>query len=170
METNWQNLTSVKKGNIGESLVIEYLANKGFMPYSPAAPGPHPFDHLVASKNKRTIFIADSKTKAARRYYPDTGINIEHYEEYTYIQNKYNIKVYIFFVDEEKKKIYGNWLSELEKPTTVNHNEKKINYPLKQKNIIYFPLCHTKPVVDIPEGDILEMRKLTTKKEQYIRK
>lgn len=167
MATNWQSLTSVKKGNIGERLVNEFLIKKGYIPYSPDADGAHPFDRLVASRDKKTIFIADSKTKPARTYYPDTGINIRHYNEYKFIQDKYNIDVFIFFVDEDSKTIYGNFLKRLDEPRKIVHNGKIIEYPMEQKGIRYFPLSVMMPVAEIPAVDVLELFGLSQRKKDY---
>jgi hypothetical protein len=163
----WQNLPTVKKGNVGEGLVNEYLIGHGYIPYSPDAGGAHPFDRLVASRDKKTIFIADAKTKAARKYYPDTGINERHYEEYKYIQDKYGIDVFIFFVDEEAQKIYGNVLRKLEAEAKILHKGSLLNYPMKYKGIIYFPLEHTKHIADIPQEQAEVIKQYTTKQEAY---
>jgi hypothetical protein len=167
MATTWQNLSTVKKGNIGERLVNEFLIKKDFIPYSPDATGAHPFDRLVASRDKRTIFIADSKTKAARKYYPDTGIDIRHYNEYKFIQDKYNIEVFLFFVDEEKLEIYGNILSRLDEVRTVLHNGKFLSYPWEHQGIRYFPLEKMQHIANIPTSEAMAMKTLTSKKIEY---
>jgi hypothetical protein len=164
---DWQSLTTVKKGNIGEKLVDQWLTSKGYIPYSPIATGAHPFDRLVASRDKKTIFIADSKTKAKRKYYPDTGIDIRHYKEYMHIQQKHNIHVFIFFVDEESMLIYGNFLARLDKSIAVYHKNKKINYPLLQHGIIYFPMVSMIEVCPIPKETAELMCYYTTKNDRY---
>ena len=167
VNSNWQNRTTVKKGDIGESLVNEYLIKNNYIPYSPDAGGAHPFDRLVASRDKRTIFIADSKAKAKRKYYPDTGIQIKHYEEYKYIQEKYSIEVFIFFVDEESMTIYGNFLLKLNADAVIFHKGRHIKYPLEQNGIIYFPLAHMKHIANIPSDKAEAMKAYTTKKQEY---
>lgn len=139
---NWQELDTVKKGNIGEKIVIEYLSNKGYVVYKSITSGAHPFDNLCASRDKRKIFIAEVKTKEARKYYPDTGIDIRHYDQYKFIQDKYNLKVYLFFVDATNKKVYGNVIEKLENETVMG----VYTYPLRQKGIIYFPLSNMKQI------------------------
>lgn len=156
---NWDDKTTTKKGNIGERLVHSFLLNKKITPYVPISKQAHPFDSLCASQDKRRIFIVEVKTKEARKYYQDTGINVSHYNDYTYIQNKLQIPVWIFFVDADNKKIYGNKLSELEKPQTINKNE----YPLTQKGIIYFPLINTKTICELSDDDCDEIKRYDTK-------
>lgn len=165
--SNWQSFTTVKKGDVGEGLVNDWLISKGFIPYSPDAGGAHPFDRLVASRDKKTIFIADVKTKAKRKYYPDTGIDIKHYQEYKFIQKKYAIDVFIFFVDEEASKIYGNFIRTLDRPLNIIHNGKELNYPMEQNGIHYFSIENMKSIVDIPQAQAEQLKIFTTKKETY---
>ena len=165
---NWQDRTTVIKGNLGEKLVNDFLINKGYIPYSPDVAGAHPFDRLVASKDKKKIFIADAKAKAMRRAYPDTGINITHYNEYIFISTKYGIDVFIFFVDEENEKIYGNLLRKLDEPQTITVRGMEILYPLVQGNIRYFPMVNMLSIADIPTEEAAKMRELTTKNIKYL--
>jgi len=157
---SWQSKTTVKKGNIGEKIVRGYLENKGYVIYKPITSGGHPFDNLCASRDKKKIFIVEVKTKEARKYYPDTGIDIKSYNEYKYIQDKYNLKVFLFFVDATNRKIYGNIMEYLEIETTVG----KHIYPLRQNGIIYFPLSSMKSISELTENEAEIIRKYNTKK------
>ena len=118
---NWEDQTTVKKGNIGEDIVSDYFKARNYIPYKPDAEGSHPFDRIMARADKKEIFIAEVKTKARRIYYPDTGIDIRHYDSYKYIQDKYNIDVFIYFVDEYLKTIYGNFLRILDKERVMKN-------------------------------------------------
>ena len=167
--SDWGSKVTVQKGDIGEAVVDNYLISKGFIPYHPNADGAHPFDRLVASRDKRTIFIADTKSKPARKYYPDTGIDVRHYEQYKFIQDKYHINVFIFFVDEDSGTIYGNVLSKLDEPKT-EFNPKTVGwvgYPLVQGGIRYFPLSAMEQIGKIPEDELLKLRKLSTRNMAY---
>lgn len=164
---NWQDSPRVKKGNIGERLVKEYLINKGYIPYIPDAPGAHPFDLLVASADKRNIFIADSKAKPARKYYPDTGIDLRHYKEYTTIEDKHNLNVFLFFVDEDAGNVYGNFLKRLSEPREIIHIGIPYQYPLIHKGIIYFPLVSMIQIADIPKIDVDTLREYSTRNKAY---
>lgn len=165
--SNWDGKTTVMKGGIGERLVNEYLIKNDFIPYSPDASGAHPFDRLVASRDKRTIFIADSKAKSRRKFYPDTGIDIRHYSEYKHIQDKYNIDVFIFFIDEESGTIYGNILRKLDSEKSIIHNGRTLEYPMEQGGIRYFSIESMKHVANIPKAEKEAMQALTTKQEVY---
>lgn len=156
---DWHERKTVKKGNIGEQIVIDYLSKMGFVVYKSITQGAHPFDNLCASRDKKKIFIAEVKTKEARKYYPDTGIDIRSYNEYKFIQDKYNLKVYLFFVDATNRKVYGNVMELLEAETIINNKV----YPLRQKGIIYFPLSNMKPMAELTEDQAKTIRKFNTK-------
>ena len=166
---NWKDKPQVKKGDIGERLVDDWIVSKAVTPYLPSdmCNWGHPFDRLCATK--KSIFIAEVKTKEARIYYPDTGINISHYNKYKEVQKKHNLKVFIFFVDEKVNKIYGNWLNKLDKKQIIPHNLKEIKYPLKQNNIIYFPLTAMIDICNIPENIRQQIKQYTTINKKYRR-
>ena len=44
---SWQDKIQVKKGNIGEKIVRNYLEKKGFIVYEPKTNGSHPFDKIA---------------------------------------------------------------------------------------------------------------------------
>lgn len=118
---NWENKTTVQKGNLGEEIVYNNLINKGLIPYKPIYEGAHPFDFLCATKNKKNIVIVDAKAKARMNNKIDgsfvTGIDTKHFNDYKYLSEKHGIPVHIYFVDEhpKEKRIYGNSLTILEK-------------------------------------------------------
>lgn len=165
--TMWNDLVSVKKGCVGERLVNQYLIEQGFIPYSPDTDGAHPFDRLVATRDKRHIFIADVKTKPARTFYPDTGINIAHYNQYDFIQKRHKVNTFIFFVDEDAGKVYGNWLRKLARERWVSHKRGTNYYPKEDGGIIYFPLAVMKHICDIPAEAISELKKFSRRKAEY---
>lgn len=136
--SNWNEREEVKKGKIGERIVFDYLRSKGFVVYRPAVDGSHPFDNLCYYRKRETMFIVEVKTKQARKFYPDTGISFRNYIEYKFIQDRYNLQVYLFFVDATSKKVYGNSLSRLEFPKVEGNHF----YPLKENGIVYFPLSN----------------------------
>lgn len=169
---NWQDKPEVKKGNIGENIVDNHLRERGLVPYYPNSENAHPFDRLCATMDKRKLLIAEVKTKAKRTYYPDTGFDYKHYECYCNVRNKYNLPIFVYFVDENTGDIYGNTLRELEKETEITHNFKILNYPLKQKAntgkmIIYFPIQNMKPVGKLTSKQMIELKNLSRRNYQY---
>jgi len=165
---NWEDKPEVKKGNMAEQIVDDFLRSKGLCAYFPVHNGPHPFDRLCATQDKKSIVIVDSKAKAARTHYPDTGINKRNYDEYVFIQDKYHIPIWIFFVDEYKKAIYGNTLRELSKPILIKHKDAVLEYPLEHKGIIYFPLQNTKTIASLSNKQSEYLKSLSTRQYDYI--
>lgn len=159
--TNWEELKSVKKGNIGEEIAKEYLESKGYIIYKPVTDGAHAFDNL-AIKDKTTLVVVEVKTKPRRKYYNDTGINVKHYKDYKDISEKHNLKVFIFFVDEYQGSVYGNELKNLVKPV----NDKK-NYPLIEKGIIYFHLSNMHTISKLTRQQIDKIKEHTNSNYKY---
>jgi len=158
LENSWNNKLTVKKGNLGEEIAQSYLERKGFIVYRPLTPGSHPFDNLCA--NDKNIFVAEIKTKEARKYYADTGVDIRHYDKYSYIKKTHNVKVYIIFVDAYNAKIYGNELDELIKPVSVGSKD----YPSREGGIIYFPLINMITIANLTKQQCNEIISYNTKR------
>lgn len=164
----WADRPEVRKGNVGEGLVDDFLRGKQVIPYRPDYDGAHPFDRLCATVDKKTIFVADIKTKAQRERYADTGIDLAHYGDYKHIELKYGLRVFIFFVDEKVRQIYGNWLSLLEAPVELESRAgRAVSYPLKQGSIIYFPLANMQPISDVTLEKARELMALSTRSYDY---
>lgn len=152
----WDDRPEVQKGNIGERLVDEYLLRKGIVPYKPIVSKAHPFDRLCASADKRRIYVAEVKTKPKREMYPDTGIDWRHYQDYMHVAMNHNMDVFIYFVDEVARAIYGGELiANLSLERQIRHNGRVLSYPMKQGGIIYFPLEAMEHVASLPD-DVCE--------------
>lgn len=164
----WAERTTVKKGDLGESIVDEFLRGKRVIPYKPTFGGAHPFDRLCATADKKTIFIADVKTKPARLRFPDTGINIRHYDDYKFIAKKYGLRIFIFFVDEVAQEVYGNWLEKLEAPASVKHRGETLEYPMRDRGIIYFPRSSMERIAAIELEQAKRLMELSTRNEKYV--
>ncbi len=167
--SSWEDKKQVIKGNFGESIVDDYLESLGFVMYSPKTTGAHAFDRL-AIKNKETVVIAECKTKARRNKYYDTGLNYRHYLEYKKISEKHNIPVFLFFIDEMEKRIYGNFISELEKEFESNYNNITKKYPCIEENrskIIYFPLQVMRNIKDLTESEVEFLKLNSTRNYSY---
>jgi len=169
---NWNDQIQTQKGNLGEDIIDKYLKSIGLIPYFPQVDGAHPFDRLCATKNKKYLCIVDSKAKARRSFYPDTGINLKTFNEYLYMQEKYNIDVWIFFVDEDMKSIYGNKLHDLMQPHQIYWKRKELLYPLRQRNgkgteEIYFPLSAMKNIHELTEPEVQELKEFSSRNYQY---
>ena len=61
--SEWEQKTSVKKGNVGERIVREYLEAKGLVCYQPVTERAHAFD-MLAIREKKTNSDCRSKVKS----------------------------------------------------------------------------------------------------------
>ena len=157
---NWTDKREVKKGQIGERIIKSFLESKGYIIYTPNTDGAHAFDFL-AIKNKEKALIAECKTYPKRKFYNDTGVDIKHYYEYKVVSENHNMPVFLFFIDDVKNEIYGNWLSELEKECY----DGKIKYPLKENGKtgtkIYFSLNSMRHISFLRESEIKEIKQFS---------
>lgn len=168
---NWNEKQTVKKGDIGEKIVNQYLESKGFIIYQPITDKAHAFDK-IAIKDKIHMIICEVKTKAKRNYKPDTGIDYRHYLEYKALSEKYNLPVHLFFVDEELKQIYGGRLKDLELPNAYEYNTQYLSYPKvektkQDKTIIYFYQPTMKVIHNLTDEEAAEIKSYNTRNYQY---
>jgi hypothetical protein len=160
--TSFSERKTTIKGAFGERIIKAFLEAKGFCVYEPTTEMAHAFDFL-AVKDKRQCVALDVKSKARRSKYPDTGIDIRHYETYRDFSKKHKMPFFIAFVDEWIGKIYGNWLEKLQEPCKIG--DKK--YPSVERSIIYFPLAKMIDIQELSESDAAELRALSTRNYAY---
>ena len=168
----FEDLPQVKKATFAEQELDKFLLKRGIVPYIPIPGTAHPFDRLCATADKKKLFIAEVKAKASRKYFPDTGMNLKSHNDYIHIRDTYNIDIWLFFVDEFKKQIYGNLLSELEKSIRIDYQGRSLQYPLIQATksgteIIYFCLDNMIKVCDIDEITAKQLTELSTRNYDY---
>lgn len=163
---DFKDLPGVKKGDLGEQIVNEWLASRGLIIYEPITDNSHGFDRLV-SKDKKSLVIVEVKTKPKRLYYPDTGIDIRHYNGYKAVSEKHNIPLCIFFVDEILQQIYCGWLSEIGKPKEIEWKGKLIKYPLYSGRIVYFYQPDMKIIHNLSVEESEQIKKLSNRNYKY---
>lgn len=110
--------TALAKGALGETVVRELLESRGWVVYQPVTTGPHQFDMLCIKDKKRAIAF-DVKAKARMNWFPCTGVNQKHFEEYRQFSERHRMPFWLVFVDEAQRQIYGNTIEELERPREV---------------------------------------------------
>lgn len=162
----FKDLPGVKKGNLGEQIVDEWLDKQGLIVYEPSTDNAHGFDRLV-SVDKSSLVIVEVKTKPKRLYYPDTGINIKHFEGYKKVSEKHSIPLCIFFVDEILKQIYCGWLSELVQEKQIKWKGKRITYPLTNKEIVYFYQPRMKVIHHLTDDEAEQIKLLSNRSYNY---
>lgn len=170
----WEDKQEVKKGDMGENFLDQYLFQTGkWIPYLPVFDGPHPFDRIAASLDKKELFIVEVKTKPRRKWYPDTGFNYKNYLEYKHLNEKYGIRVFVVFVDEYRGEGYGNFLDCLEIEVEIILGSKRIKYPLIDDSkygckIIYFPLSNMIiPLFKLTPQQCQKLKKLSKYSQDY---
>jgi hypothetical protein len=150
----WQEKKEVKKGDIGEEIVKNYLENKGWIVYKPETIGAHYFD-MICTKNKKKVIAIDVKTKARLNKYAATGINKKHYLDYKRFSNDTEIPFYLYFVDDKEGKVYYQLLNDLPEPFELNN--KIVCWYLK--DLIY--------IFDLTEEQIIKLTELDTRTHIY---
>jgi len=162
----WEDKTQVKKGNIGEAIVLKSLESKGYIVYKAVTDAAHAFDFL-AIKDKKVFLIAEIKSKARLNKYEATGIDTRHFEEYLNIFNTQKIDVIIFFVDEHPKeeRIYCQKLSELIKPKII----QGVDYPNTRisKGIVLFSMSDMINVQKLSKEQLAELKKYSSRSYDY---
>jgi hypothetical protein len=127
----------------GEQLLDKLIRQQEFVPYYPEKGVAHPFDRLIASRDKRRLAIVEIKTKCRRVAYPDTGINLSHYRDYFHITAQYSVPLFLAFVDAKLGQMYGGWFHDLIKtrePSVRAQLAGCKSYPWTCNGIVYFPL------------------------------
>lgn len=157
MKEKWEDKTQVKKGNFAEKIVHSFLESKNYVVYVPTTDGAHTFDRL-AIKDKEHVLIAEIKAKPKLNNYDETGFEYRHYLEYKKISNKHQIPVFIFFVDEMLKEIYGNFLDRLEK------NSRKAPWG---EQILFKMSSMYRHIYDLNEEDVDYLKKHSTRNYEY---
>lgn len=165
--TDYTQTKTLRKGAIGEKLCKRWLENEHeYVVFTTDTQLPHDIDIIATKKGKWKEYIfCEVKTKCAREHYPDTGFDKDDYDHYLELAKTHNVKIFLFFADECGCTIYGQWLSELQKETTITHGHKTLSYPWFQSSswgdIVYFPLEAMKPITDIDEDTCFEIQQLT---------
>lgn len=160
--TNFKDKLTVKKGDLGEAIVLKRLEEEGYIVYKTDSDGAHPFDFLAFKQGDTVPTIIEIKSKKSRSYLPDTGFDIHQYEKYVKIRNEHKIKVLLLFIDEVKEEIYGNYLHLMEDEKTINGKV----YPLRgtgkyDKNVMYFPLENMITLTYLTKDQVKQLTDLT---------
>jgi len=169
-------LESVKKGNFGEELIIKMF--EGSISY-PLIDGDfevythpnstHLFDLYCIKKQGKIIEErVEVKTKPKRLYENDTGIDIKYSENFKDFL-KFNIDILIIFVDQDKKQIYGNYFSKLEKGYSElsddpNYFKSKFIgiWPKEDGGIRYWNIAQMIFIRDLTEKEVEILKQYST--------
>jgi len=155
---DWQDKKEVKKGNIGEDIVLNLLKQRGYIVYSPKTEGSHKIDYFAHNGKEKNVICCEVKTKKRMAKYPETGFNVSAYEHYNEMLIKHNIRTFVFFVDDFEECIYGNWLDELGEGTKRGGG---------RDSVIVFQLNKMKKITQLSNEVVAEISKHTTEKYDY---
>ena len=151
---NWGDKKEVKKGDLGEDLVKDFLHKKGFILYKPITNGSHKVDYFCHSGKDKKVICAEAKTKRRMALRPATGFNVNCYEHYFELNKKYNIKTFVFFIDDFERCIYGQWLHLLGKGITI-------------KNVIVWPMDKMKLIRNLSNSEVNSINQFTSVNYDY---
>lgn len=147
--------TALQKGEIGETIIREFLEAKGWVVYFPFTKNKaHAFD-MLATYNKEKVFALDVKTKARFNNWEAQGINIRHYNEYMKFKSQMSIPFYIVFIDDKNGDVHTLELKE-ETPSF------KVN-----ENIMAWDLKHMKYLFNIGEEKIQLLSQYDQRNYEY---
>jgi len=116
MYKTFNNKPEVKKGNVGEDIVTEFLEQKKCIVYTTNTDAPHSFDlmfHTIGIKHK--IYFGEVKTKSSMSWNIGnvTGINTKSLDGYVEMIKETGRDLRLFFVDTRLKLCYSVKLSTL---------------------------------------------------------
>lgn len=165
--SDWEKSKQVQKGNIGERVVQQFLESKDFVCYQAVTEKAHPFDFL-AVKDKTLAIAAEVKTKSLMTYYQATGFNYRSFLYYNEFSKKHNMHIFIFFVDESLKQVYGNWLSQLEIPCNINGVVYPRNITTRQGRVIrLYPYCKMRIIAKLEDDISEQLKQLSARNYEY---
>jgi len=124
---DWHSKTEVKKGDLGEQIILDFLHLKGFVIYKPITKAAHLIDYFGLGKNKK-LYCFEVKTKRRMAKYDKTGFELRHWQEYLHLTARHNVDIFFFFVDDFEECIYGAWLSKLKQ--SFAHIGSQVVFPL----------------------------------------
>jgi hypothetical protein len=126
---------ALKKGELGENIVREYLEAKGWIVYQPITKDKaHYFDMLCTLQKEKGIAI-DVKTKARLNKWNAQGIDKRHYQQYMNFINTTQVNFYLFFVDDKTGDVHCADIKNLSNP--IYPNDKIIAWNLNDMNLMF---------------------------------
>jgi len=171
MAMNQKSLNNLhdKKSDLGENIIIKLLEVKGIK-YTKYNRKYHKVDFVCCGEDGRKFFL-EVKTKELTIKYHDTGFNESSFKNYIELEKKYNIPLFIVWVDYKQKLVYGNWLKKLIEPFITNDNMPILvkKYPRRYNGIIYFHRSQMKGIARI-NGESVKLKRFTFINPKYVGK
>lgn len=136
MAMNQRNFeTALKKGELGERIIREYLEGRGWVVYFPFTKNRAHYFDMLATKNKEKVIAIDVKTKARLNKWAAQGIDIRHYNEYMKMANSTGVPFFIVFIDDKTGDVHAQDIKKLSDPIRVN--DKIMAWKLSQMVLLF---------------------------------
>lgn len=146
---------ALKKGELGEKIIINLLEKKGWIVYTPYTKDKaHYFDILATYRKERAIAI-DVKTKARLNNWAAQGIDVRHYKQYKKFMETHNVPFYLVFIDDKCGDVHLADLDKLSKPIYPNNK------------IIAWKLTDMKYIMNIGKDAIKKLSKYDQRNYKY---
>lgn len=129
-------MSTSKKAEYLNSLVLRYLTANGYKPRPMAATG---LQTLGRFRRRGREYAADAHAKAARREFADTGLDYRLVREYIRLEKTARLDVLLFFGDHIEGAVYCAALVDLLDVLTDVPGCKPGEYPRKEGSVMYFP-------------------------------
>jgi hypothetical protein len=126
---------ALKKGDIGEDIVTEFLEKKGWIIYRPFTKDKAHYFDMLCTLNKEKVIAIDVKTKARLNNWNAQGINIKSYNEYLNFVEMTKVNFYLIFVDDKNGQVYLADLITLKNP--IYPNSKIIAWKLDDMKYLF---------------------------------
>ena len=138
---------ALKKGELGEKIVVQLLEKKGWIVYTPFTKNKAHYFDILATLNKEKAIAIDVKTKARLNKWKAQGIDLRHYKQYMKFMENHNVPFYLVFVDDKLGDVHLADIKNLCNPIFPN------------KKIIAWHLSDMKYIMNIGEDKIKELSK-----------
>jgi hypothetical protein len=117
-------MTTTKKGAVGEDIVRRILEDRGLIIYECNQNRGHIVDFFAARPGRYCLFGVEVKTKPRKAFTPTTGIDTADYRTYIKLLSQ-GIDTVLFFVDVFEEAVYYSRISDL---TQLQKPEGLITY------------------------------------------
>jgi len=127
--------TALKKGAIGEKIIMNYLENRGWVVYAPFTKNKAHYFDILATKNKEKVIAIDVKTKARLNKWSAQGIDVKHYNQYMDFMKMAKVPFYLIFIDDKLGDVHLADIGKLK--NGFNPNKKIIAWMLKDMKFMF---------------------------------
>ena len=111
---------ALKKGDIGEEIITDFLEKKGWIVYRPFTKDKAHYFDMLCTLNKEKIIAIDVKTKARLNNWNAQGIDIRSYNQYLNFVKTTSVNFYLIFVDDKTGVVHLADLIKLKNPIYPN--------------------------------------------------